>query len=90
MKNYGAEMSSDWKDIWIACDKHEPLTNEIKYEIWASHMGSGDQRVWLFQSRDLLFEKIRTLRIELGLVGYMRPVQPVQFVTADRSRKQLH
>jgi hypothetical protein len=72
------DRKSEWKDIWVAMSKLDPLENDMRYEIWATHMLAGDQIVQIWRSRDLLMEKIRQLQIDLGIATFTKAVMPVE------------
>jgi uncharacterized membrane protein YgcG len=85
VKKYAAtEKQSEWKSIWIAVNRLDVQENEVKYEIWATHMACGDQILIINRSRDQLIEKIRALKDELGIGKFVKTVQPVE-VTASAS-----
>jgi hypothetical protein len=86
------EKKLEWKEFWCACSKLDPPNNEINYELWVSHMSSGDQVVTINRSRDLLLEKIRAVKDELGIGHFMKTVQPVEVSqsTPDHSSKHGH
>lgn len=74
----------------MAISKFDPIENDMRYEIWATHWLPGDQIVSLYRSRDALLEKVRALRIEMGIATFMKAVIPIEMGTAsihDRPRE---